>query len=135
MTIGDTDFFVDLMDASRANHGSAHKIAEEHADVGRPLYLTPVTRFELFTGSERYVEPAEEQARIEGLLDRYASLPLTPESADRAGKIHGRLHRDGRPIGGFDALIAGVALENDQPLLTRNVDEFRRVQGLKVQTY
>lgn len=135
MTVADTDFFIDLMDASRAHHEGAHERAEEHAADGRPLSMTPVTRFELFTGTERYVEPAEERARVQELLDRYASLPLSPDSADRAGKIHGRLHREGQPIGGFDALIAGVALEHGQAVLTRNVDAFERVQGLKVKTY
>lgn len=135
MTVGDTDFFVDLMDGDRPNHPGAHDRAADHAEAGRPLYMTAVTRFELFTGSERYAETAEERTRIQGLLDRYETLPVSPTCADRAGKIHGRLHAEGRPIGGFDALVAGVALEHDQTVLTRNTDEFERVQGLMIETY
>lgn len=135
MTVGDTSYFIDLMHEDRPDHSAAHEVARTHVEEGRPLYMTAMTRFELFTGSERYTEPIEERSRIQGLLDRYESLPLAPESADRAGKIHGRLAADGRTIGAIDALIAGIALEHDQRLLTRNVDEFERVQGLKVETY
>lgn len=135
MTLADTTFFVDLMNPGRDRHEASLARAQSIEEAGRPLYMSALTRFELFTGSERYVEPARERRRIQELLDRYPTLPLTPPAADRAGKIHGSLADEGRPIGTVDALVAATALEEDLPVLTRNADEFERVQGLLVQTY
>jgi predicted nucleic acid-binding protein len=47
----------------------------------------------------------------------------------------GRLEMEGRTISEIDALIASVALERDELLVTRNVRHFARVPGLRVETY
>lgn len=135
MILADTDFLIDVMGARLRFHASAAaKAAELDAD-GRAVFMSAITRFELFAGSELYVEPATERTRIQSVLDRYASLPLTPEAADRAGKISGSLARARDPIAVADALIAATALEHDLPLLTRNWKHFSKVQGLKTETY
>lgn len=135
MMLGDTDFFVDLSGTKNRFHPRAVAKVEELDHQGEPVIMSVMTRFELFSGSERFFDPPQERARIQGLLARYAALPLTAEGADRAGKIHGALAKAGEPIGAVDALIAAVALENDLPLLTRNLREFAKVQGLKLETY
>lgn len=135
MILADTDFFVDLMSPRRAHHARARRRAEAFAEADEAVYMSALTRFELYSGSERYVDPPAERRRIQAILDDYPALALTVQAADRAGKIHGLLARDGRAVGAVDALIAAIALEHEVPVLTRNVAEFERVQGLKVQTY
>jgi predicted CopG family antitoxin len=51
------------------------------------------------------------------------------------GEMVGRLQRAGQAIGDMDALIASVALEQDELLFTRNTAHFERVSGLWVQSY
>ncbi|KAF5434089.1 putative nucleic acid-binding protein, contains PIN domain [Candidatus Methanophagaceae archaeon] len=34
-----------------------------------------------------------------------------------------------------DAMIAGIALINDESVLTRNVEHFSRIRDLKIETY
>ena len=41
----------------------------------------------------------------------------------------------GTPIGFYDTLIAGHALALDATLVTNNVDEFSRVDGLRVENW
>ena len=41
----------------------------------------------------------------------------------------------GKPIGPHDALIAATALAHGATLVTRNLREFRRVKGLRVEDW
>lgn len=135
MILADTDFFVDLSGTKNRFHLRAAAKARDLDAAARAVFMSALTRFELFSGSERYFDPPSERARVQQLIERYPALPLTPEAADRAGKIHGALANAGSAIGAVDALIAAVALENDLTLLTRNTREFAKVQGLKLETY
>jgi predicted nucleic acid-binding protein len=59
-------------------------------------------------------------------------LPLDREAATRAAVVRQRLARKGVPIGMADSLIAGIALVNNLPLLTRNRKHFENVEGLRL---
>jgi tRNA(fMet)-specific endonuclease VapC len=59
-------------------------------------------------------------------------LPLDREAAARAADIRQRLARGGVSIGMADSLIAGIALVNNLPLLTRNRKRFENVEGLRL---
>ncbi len=135
MTIADTDFFIDVMNPVRAHHARAVAAAERFDASDEPLWVSALTRFELATGCERYVDPPRERARVQALLEGYPTLAFTAEIAERAGRIHGALARGGRALGAVDAMIAATALEQDAAVLSRNVREFRRVQGLRVDAY
>jgi len=52
-----------------------------------------------------------------------------------AGVIRADLKRKGTPIGPYDVLIAGQAIARGLTVVTRNVGEFRRVEGLKVEEW
>ena len=49
-----------------------------------------------------------------------------------AAVVLARLEADGRAIGPHDLLIAATALRHGAALVTRDVDEFSRVQGLEL---
>lgn len=133
--IGDTDFFIDLMHAGRPRHADALARVEDLEARGVRMAMTAVTRFELAAGVEQYARPREEQERIQALLRTYPTYPVDGASADRAGRILGALRARGVSIGAADALIAGVVLERDESLLTRNRKDFSRVEGLRLETY
>jgi predicted nucleic acid-binding protein len=59
-------------------------------------------------------------------------LGVTPTASERAAAIRRVLEAEGHGIGMADYLIAGVCLARDGVLLTRNVDHFERVPGLKI---
>jgi tRNA(fMet)-specific endonuclease VapC len=62
-------------------------------------------------------------------------LPFDAEDARAAGEIRALLTKRGTPIGPYDVLIAGQALARDLTLITRNVGEFSRVDGLRIENW
>lgn len=50
-------------------------------------------------------------------------------------EIRSHLERQGKTIGANDMLIAAHALALDLILVTDNVDEFKRVPGLSIETW
>jgi tRNA(fMet)-specific endonuclease VapC len=59
------------------------------------------------------------------------TLHFTDEDARSAGVIRHELERAGTPIGAYDTLIAGQALQRGLTLVTANVAGFQRVGGLR----
>jgi tRNA(fMet)-specific endonuclease VapC len=76
----------------------------------------------------------EQTLRLASLTKRLQILPLDSEAAERSAEIWRSLARTGAPIGLADTLLAGICLAADLPLLTRNVEHFSRVDGLKLIT-
>jgi tRNA(fMet)-specific endonuclease VapC len=72
-----------------------------------------------------------------GLLDfsRYPILHSDAATVRRYAQIHADLRRRNDLIGPNDLWIAACALANDLPLLTRNIGQFSRVDGLQVIDY
>ena len=56
-------------------------------------------------------------------------------AADKYGAIRADLERKGTPIGAMDMLIAAHALSRDLIVVTNNVKEFSRVEGLKIENW
>ena len=62
-------------------------------------------------------------------------LPFGPEAADHAADIRADLERKGTPIGGYDVLIAGHARSKGLVVVTGNLGEFSRVEGLRCEDW
>lgn len=133
--IGDTDFFIDLMHPGRTHHRAAVEKARELEGQGVRIVMTALTRFELFAGVMQFVEPMREREKVQRLIRAYPAYSLDGPAGDRAGTILGSLRVRGVTLGTADALIAAVALENREPLLTRNRKDFSRIEGLVVEVY
>ncbi len=122
MFIADTDVLIDFLRGT----GQAERIAIE---IGtRRLHTTAITAFELWAGSDT----THQQTAVESLLAALTILPLDVSCARRAGEIRRDLDRAGRTIGMADSLIAGIAVEKDAILITRNRKHYERVPGLKL---
>jgi tRNA(fMet)-specific endonuclease VapC len=70
--------------------------------------------------------------QLDSLLKSICFLPFTQIEAKTTAQIRAYLEQQGTPIGPMDTLIAGSALANQGILVTRNVDEFKRVPELEV---
>ena len=88
---------------------------------------------ELYFGAYKGVRTNETLRNYERL--RFEVLPLTSDDAMRAAEIRAVLQRQGTPIGPYDTLIAGQALARDLTLVTRNIREFERVEGLRLENW
>ena len=93
-------------------------------DVGLPA---PVA-FELYYGAFR----SRRQTTNLGRLDAVGLeiVPFDASDARSAGAVRAGLEASGRPIGPYDVLIAGQARARGLVLVTANVREFARVDGL-----
>jgi len=80
-------------------------------------------------------ETGREQKLLDTICRRFVVLPLTERSARRAGKIDAELTQAGELIGLLDAMIAAIAIEAEELLVTRNLRHFSRIQDLRVEDY
>ena len=78
---------------------------------------------------------AANEALIDDVRSRYASLPFD----DAAGMVYGRVRAEltakGQVIGPNDMMIASIALANGITLVSHNTSEFNRVPGLNVEDW
>lgn len=95
--------------------------------AGHRLRVTAITAFELRVGAD-FVARRDDILR----LVRSRTYPLDSRSALRAGEVAATLRRDGQDIGLADCLQAGICLNFDLPLATRNRKHFERVDGWRL---
>jgi tRNA(fMet)-specific endonuclease VapC len=69
------------------------------------------------------------------VFENITVLGLAPTDAMTAADILAKLTKEGRRIGLEDLLIGATALGSGLVVVTRNVDEFRRVPGLTVENW
>jgi tRNA(fMet)-specific endonuclease VapC len=92
------------------------------------LHTSAVTCFELLSGAWG----GKRGDRVRRLVAAVPVLPLDREAATRAATVRQQLAHSGFSMGMADSLIAGIALVNDLPLLTRNRKHFDHVEGLRL---
>ncbi|WP_322089779.1 type II toxin-antitoxin system VapC family toxin [Burkholderia sp. BCC1999] len=99
------------------------------ADFGIPA----IVAHELYYGAYKSQRVEANVARVEALQFEVVSFDV--EDAQHAGEIRAHLIAAGTPIGPYDALIAGQARARQLVLVTHNIREFERVQGLQVEDW
>jgi len=105
-------------------------------DEADELCMSFVTYAELLKGAQRSARKDEALRRIEGLCFLIAVLyPTGPAICLRYAEQSVRLRAAGHPIGGNDLWIAAHALADDAMLVTNNVGEFSRIEGLRVENW
>lgn len=110
-------------------------VAAHIARVGEPSVATSIiVAAELRYGAAKKGSPRLSQ-RVEALLARIPVLPLDLPADAIYGQIRAELERRGRPIGPNDLLIASQAVAGDSTLVTDNLTEFSRVEGLRVENW
>ncbi len=138
----DTDILVYMLrglkspNISPESHQRAERIrdrvASELAD-GSTVYVSMVTVCELEYGSEKALAPERERHALYKVL---APFELVGADAENLPRHYGKIRRDleiaGQPIGAMDLMIAAHACALGVTLVTNNVKEFARIEGLKV---
>jgi len=78
---------------------------------------------------------AQLHQRIHEILNALTLLPLESACAEVYGTIRADLESRGTPIGANDLWIAAHALVSGMTLVTRNAQEFIRIEGLKTENW
>jgi tRNA(fMet)-specific endonuclease VapC len=99
------------------------------------LWMCAPVWSELWFGACKSTRVAENQLRIRELAECVPSLPFDDRAVEHCGEIRALLASAGRPIGPYDLQIAAIARASNLCLVTRNVSEFNRVPGLRVENW
>ena len=99
------------------------------------LCISSVTYMELFYGAENSQAQAKNHERLMNYAARLEVLDFTQKAARHAGDIKADLKRKGSPIGGYDLQIAGHSRAYGLTLVSNNLKEFGRVDGLMVESW
>ncbi len=123
-----------LIDVMKGNTSAKEKISAL-SGKGEPITTTAISVFELFSGLSQSSKPLLEIEKIKSVLQNQVHWQLDKASAEKGGLINGELIKKGQQIDPEDAMIAGIALQHNESVLTRNLKHFSRIPGLKVETY
>jgi tRNA(fMet)-specific endonuclease VapC len=115
------------------NRSSAKLEANVREHPASEIGISAIVIHELYYGAFKSQRVDENLERL-GLV-RLETVSLDREDAAAAGKIRAALKKAGTPIGPYDFLIAGQALARGLTLITNNVREFQRIEGLMLEDW
>ncbi len=128
----DTNVLVDLLRNKTPS-------VRERFDTARkqlaPLRLSLMVWHELIYGALVSARPDRSKRRIQLLIGDIPIEPFAEADMLAAAEVRAGLKRIGQPIGAYDALIAGQALNRGWTLVTANTREFARINGLVVEDW
>jgi len=128
-------YMLDTNMASDMIRFPAGKVVKRLADLGTSqCCVSALVASELRYGAKKKAAPRLTQL-VEDLLDRLIVLPYEDVSTRHYAQIRTDLARKGALIGPVDLFIAAHARSLDLILVTNNVREFSRVDGLKVENW
>lgn len=107
---------------------ATHLLAVAPRDVALPS----IVAYEVWVGVLGSQNAKRRQLQYEQFLAAVEVLPFDAAVGRRAAELRHALERRGEGIGPLDTLIAATALSHNATLVTRNLREFGRVQGLKL---
>ncbi|MDY6803698.1 MAG: type II toxin-antitoxin system VapC family toxin [Cyanobacteriota bacterium] len=99
------------------------------------IAVCSVVKSELFYGSMKSNNPQKSLNIQLVFLRQFVSLPFDDSCAEIYGKVRADLEKKGTPISSNDIQIASIALANNLILVTHNVREFSRVEGLTIEDW
>jgi tRNA(fMet)-specific endonuclease VapC len=108
-----------------------HTLRSRFNTNAQALCISDVVLYELLYGAERSNDPPRVRGEVERFAARVAVLPFDSKAASHAADIRADLERRGCVIGPYDLMIAGHTRSQGLILVTGNLAEFERVQGLR----
>lgn len=94
-----------------------------------------VVKAEMKFGARNSQQVAANLTKLDEFFSPFESLPFDDRAADYYGINRALLSKVGKPIGGNDLMIASIALAHDVTVVTRNISEFSRIPGLRVEVW
>ena len=125
----DTNVFIAAMKGVSTVRGHLLRIAASD------IVLSPVVFGELEYGVRKSAYPEANADRLALTVSALELVPLDAMAAGRYGEVRAALESVGRPIGANDLWIAAQALALGATLVTDNLAEFSRVEGLRLENW
>jgi tRNA(fMet)-specific endonuclease VapC len=105
-------------------------VAERFQSEVDDMAISTLVLYELLHGAEKSDRPAFHREKTEDFVTRLAVVEFDSAAAAHAANIKFALGKKGLLIGPIDLLIAGHARSLGAKLITGNLGEFTRVEGL-----
>ena len=99
------------------------------------LCISSITLAELIHGVEKSAKPDHNLRQVEDFISRLTVLVYGIKASAHYGNIRAVLERKGTIIGVNDLHIAGHARSEGVTLVTNNMKEFERVEGLRLENW
>lgn len=99
------------------------------------ICISSIVRYELYVGITLAGGGAQKKRGLDEFLSPIPCLPFDDKAAFHAADIRADLTRKGNLIGPNDLLIAGHARSLGLKLITGNLREFSRVDGLRCEDW
>lgn len=128
----DTDVCIRVIRNRPLIGGVLEERLNAHAD---DLATSTVVMMELLHGAAMSANPLKERDNVTRLLARTSIMDFDAEAAEHAADIKADLQRKGHLIGGNDILIAAHARSRGLIVVTGNLREFERVEGLRCEDW
>ncbi|GHT78464.1 nucleic acid-binding protein [Actinomycetota bacterium] len=126
----DTDTCIDFM------RGKFPLVAERLKElVPEEVLISSIVKAELLLGAQKSKSPAHAKQLAKKFLSPFRIVPFDDAATEHYATIRADLEQRGVKIGPNDLLIAATALSLQATIVTRNVSEFSRVEGLQVETW
>ncbi len=107
-------------------------LMEKHPD---DIRICSIVRAELLYGAEKSAKQKGNLRIVEDFLLPFSIVPFGEEESTAYAKIQARLEKEGGPIGPNDLLIAATVQAHDGCLVSNNINEFKRVKGLRIENW
>jgi len=99
------------------------------------FFISEITVVELRYGAENSDDPIKSHKAVDAFVNGLSIIPLFG-SIKRYAKEKVRLKKIGKPMHDeFDLLIGATAIENKLILVTDNVKDFDRLNGIKIENW
>ena len=98
----------------------------------KDIAVPSIVVYEIEVGIAKSTNPDKRRKQLDLLLNQIKIIDFTKKEAKEAAKIRATLEKKGESIGAMDTLIAGCAKANNFTLVTHNLKEFQKVNGLSV---
>ena len=99
------------------------------------LYIPTITVFELYYSIAKNNSHARNLKALENFIAPLTVVGFSLEAAIKAANIRATLQKKGLTIGAYAIQIAAVTLVENITLLTNNMREFERVEGLSLENW
>lgn len=96
--------------------------------------ISEITLAELYYGAESSSNPDKNHLLISKFLENITTLPIF-SAINHYAKEKVRLRKQGKMISDFDLLIGSTALANNLTMVTENIKEFKRINGLQIENW
>ena len=117
-------------------NGKFPSVREKFLSVSpKEIKISSVVKGELLLGAFKSRTREKTTEKVERFLKPFEIVDFTDKMSYDYADIRKDLEFVGTPIGANDLLIAAAVLYEKATLITHNVDEFSRINGLKIEDW